>query len=159
MDETGVVADSSDHLGTFAGTVQGQGHSLLDAGAHDRPMGGEILVEIGQVVRLPAAVARGEHGVIGIRRIYLNVEKPVDVGIADIRRQAVVHSATASEDGLPGGAAIGAAEDILAFGAVEGTGDHDLGILCIHRYGGVAELPFLARLVRSDIGPGTALDV
>ncbi len=159
VDETGIVADAGDHVGTFTGTVQCQGHGLLDAGAHDGPMGGEILVEIRQVVRLPAAVARGEHGVIGIRGIDLHVEKPVDVRVADIRCQAVVEDAAASEDGLPGGAAIGAAEDILAFGAVEGTGDHDLGILCIHRYGGVAELPFLARLVRSDVDPGAALDI
>lgn len=115
----------------------------------------------------PAAVAGGEHGVVGIRRIDLDIEHPVDGSGGRVGRQAEIERAASSsaEHRFPCLAAVDGAEHIvLAAGSVhtaERAGDGHFGIMRVHGHRGPSERFVLGGvgLHGCDLGPGAGVGI
>ena len=156
--KSAVVSDSGDEPGTLTGAIELERNGLLYTCGHRRPQSGPALVHLAQIVCLPAAVAAGEDGVVGVAWVYFHVEEPVDAGVDDVRGLGLVVFPSLSEYGLPSLAPINGAEDFLAgvhsgHRPSEGTGNQMLGILRVHADANVGEGPVPGWLVRGDLGP------
>src|SRR5208337_2667426 len=97
----------------------------------------------GEIEGFPSAVTGSEHGVIGISRINLDVEEPMNRRVGDIGRERGIVDAPTRENRPPGLAAISAAENVVVASAavptIKGAGDHDLRIVGVNGDSNVAK--------------------
>jgi hypothetical protein len=143
-----------------------QRHGLLDALVVEPPVGAARAVGLGQVAGPPQAVAGDIDRLVGIGRVDVEVADPVAELTAGLGRQAADPGGTAEvvaglvAQALPGLAAVGAAEHLVAGPpAVEGR-DHDhAGMGGIEAEAAIAEQVAAAGLDRGDVGPGPGVGI
>ena len=87
MGKPAVIAHRAEQVRAFGGAAKFQWHGLFDARGHHAPPRGLLGIHVGQVERLPAAVAGGEHGVPAIRWVDFDIEHPVDWRARHVGRQ------------------------------------------------------------------------
>ncbi len=161
MSEPAIIADCGNQVRALWGAEQLQRYRFFDPGAHHAPFRCLAAIHVREIESFPAAVAGGEHGVIGIERIDLDVEQPMNRCVGNVRGKRSVKRSAAPKHRLPGLAAIGAPENVVvaaaAVPAIKRARDQHLGIVGVHRDSNVAKSFFAGlRFFGSNIAPFAA---